>query len=156
MIELNKGVSMKKILLLFYICFGFILPVCAANWEQIGDKLYIDTDSIEHYSEKYSSEDTKRFSFWIKSLNDGSSYFTKMEKTYGKKVWYTLSRDIVDCNEKTIANKSVVVYDLKSQVIDSYEAILYSGSWNSIVPDSIGELYYYNICRPKSLKNIIK
>lgn len=117
---------MKKILLLFCICLGFLLPVFAANWEQIDDKLYIDTDSIERYSERYETEGTRRFSFWIKSLNDGSSYFTKMEKAYGKKVWYTLSRDIVDCNEKTIANKSIVVYDLKSQVIDSNEEYI---SW---------------------------
>lgn len=144
---------MKKILLLFCICFDFILPAFATNWEQIGDKIYIDADSIERYSERYETEDTKKFSFWIKSLNDGSSYFAKMEKAYGKKVWYTLSRDIVDCNEKTIANKSIVVYDLKSQVIDSYESILYSGSWNSIVPDSVGELYYYGICKPKELRN---
>ncbi len=137
---------MKKILLVLYFCFNLTLSVFATDWKQIDDKLYIDIDSIESYSERYETGNTRKFSFWIKSLNDSSSYFTKIEKAYNKKIWYLLSKNIVDCNEKMIANKSFVIYDLKSQVIDSNEEYIYPGSWNSIVPDSIGELYYSNIC----------
>lgn len=140
---------MKKILLLFYICFIFAMPVFAANWKQIDEKIYVDFDSIERYTGISNYENSRQYSFWIKSLNDSSSYFAKLEKHTGKKVWYTLSRDIVDCDEKMIANKSIVIYDLKSQVIDSSEEYIYSGSWNSIAPDSIGELYYNLICKPK-------
>ncbi len=145
---------MKRILFIFFVFFNFAVPVFAANWKQMGDKLYIDADSIEHYFEKYGSDGTKKFSFWIKNLNDKSSHFTRMEKSYGKKVWYILSRNIINCDEKMIANKSIIAYDLKSQVIDSYEETLYAGSWNSIVPDSVGELYYTHICLTKSAPKI--
>lgn len=138
---------MKKILVLLFFLL-FTLPVCAANWKQIDDKKYVDLDSIEKYTDRYDSRKNEIYSFWIKSLNDKSSLFTDLEKQYNKKIWYQMTRNLVDCKNKTISLKSITTYDLNGYTIETFETPDYSIKWTSIVPDSIGEGYYYGICQP--------
>lgn len=138
---------MKKILVLLFL-LSFALPVCAANWKQIAEKEYVDLDSIEKYTDVYNSRNNNIYSFWIKSLNDKTSFFTDYEKSYNKKIWYKMTRNLIDCKNKTITLKSITIYDLKRQVIDTYEVPDYAIKWNSIIPDSVGEGYYYGVCQP--------
>ena len=113
-------------------------PVLAAEWKQIEEKSYIDIASIQEYNDP-SSYDKKRYNrnekeFWIKSLNDKSSYFTDYEKTYNKKVWYIILKYIVDCNNKTIATKSGAIYDTNGNLIDSYDVEHILLNRNDIIP----------------------
>ncbi len=139
---------MKKCFLLPLLVL-FVLPVSATTWEQIDTKRYIDLDSIEKYNDKYDSRKSEIYSFWIKSLNDESQYFTDFEKDYNKKVWYTMTRNLINCDNKTITPKAIIFYDLSHRVIKNFELPAYSLEWHSIIPDSIGEDYYYGICKPE-------
>lgn len=138
---------MKNLFLLLLLLL-FALPVCAANWKQIDDKEYVDLDSIEQYNEIYNLRSSNVQSFWIKSLNDKSSYFTDLEKRLDKKVWYNMTRYLVNCTNKTIGLKSITTYDLKGQTLENYEVSNYLIEWSSVVPDSRGEGYYYGVCQP--------
>ncbi len=89
-----------------------------------------------------------RYAFWEKYLNDGTKYFKDIEKRKGKKVWYVLNRWGVDCNNNLVNILDTIYYDLSRQVIASYNYSIYSG-WNSVVPETWGDLYYHMICRPK-------
>lgn len=129
--------------------FVLILPVQAANWKQIDAKEYVDLDSIEKYNYAYSIRNDDIYSFWIKNLNDKGPDFINFEKRYNKKIWYLMTRYLVDCKNKTIATKVSVIYNLSAQVIDSYEKPDYSIEWASIIPESIGESYYYGVCVAK-------
>ena len=134
---------MKKILL-FLIMLA--LPVYAVNWKPVAEKQYIDLDSIEIYGSKYQTQNNEIYSFWIKALNNKSPGFIEMEKVYNKKVWYSLNKYLIDCRDKTIATKSVALYDLDRHPINILEVPNYSIQWDSIVPESAGKSYYYIIC----------
>ena len=136
---------MKRLIFLLFLMI-IMLPAFSATWQQIDNKRYIDIDSIETYKTKYDFEKSVIYSFWIKSLNNKSNYFNDIEKKYNKTVWYDVTRTLINCSDKTITTKSFVFYDLNSHVITSHEVPGYSLDWESIVPDSIGEEYYYNIC----------
>ncbi len=137
---------MKKILLLFLAIL--ILPAYSANWKQISEKEYVDIDSIEKYEDSFSTKKREAYSFWIKGLNDKSSFFTELEKYHKKKIWYILSKDLIDCKNKAFSFKAYALYGLDGSIITSQETPDYRIEWNSIVPDSIGERNYYGICSP--------
>ena len=136
----------KEILLI--LVFVIALPVCASSWKQIDEKQYVDIDSIELYEDKYASNNGIKYSFWIKSLNNKSKAFLDDEKYYNKKIWYKMVRMLVDCKNKTLAIKAFAIYGLKGQVLDGYEVPEYEIQWTSIIPDSVGENYYYGVCLP--------
>ena len=138
---------------IFILCIMILLayPVLAAEWKQIEEKSYIDIASIQEYNDP-SSYDKKRYNrnekeFWIKSLNDKSSYFTDYEKTYNKKVWYIILKYIVDCNNKTIATKSGAIYDTNGNLIDSYDVEHILLNRNDIIPETRGENRYNIVCK---------
>ncbi len=136
---------MKKNLL-FIFALMLILPVFAADWVEIYEKMYLDDSSLSKYKDKYSSSfDTdKIYSIWEKSLNDGTEYWKNAEKIQGKKLWYKKTLWVVNCTKKEIAIKSSVYYDLKENVVDSYEQIYLV--WQSVVPETLGELKYSYVC----------
>ena len=136
---------MKKILMILLLTIVIILPTYATNWVQVGEKLYIDTDSIEPYVNDYGNIEPNRYSYWTKNLNDGSESWRKSEKFYNKKIWYYTFKEIIDINRKSISSKSFVIYDLKSNVIQISEQRDYNLEWQSIVPDSVGDLKLYLI-----------
>lgn len=55
---------------------------------------------------------------------------------------------LVNCSDKSLATKSFAIYDIKGQAIDLYEASDYEIQWSSIIPETMGELYYNGICLP--------
>ncbi len=135
----------KKILLLLLL---LALPVYASTWKQVSEKTYIDIENIERYKNKHNFDNAVIYSFWIKSLNDKSQFFLDDEKNYNKKVWYKMVKMLVNCSDKSLAAKSFAIYDIKGQAIDLYEASDYEIQWSSIIPETMGELYYNGICLP--------
>ena len=64
-----------------------MLQVHAADWRQIDDKIYMDVDSIEFFvPDRPYNKRNNQYSFWIKSLNDGSDNYKQLEKHFNKKV----------------------------------------------------------------------
>lgn len=137
---------MKKILPVCLALIISILPAFCANWEPLDENTYIDISRIENYPGGHKTKSL--YSFWAKKLNDGSSYFTRLEKSYDKKIGYTLSKHIMDCKGRTITDEStVVIYDSNSQIINTLKNPVYSFSVNYITPNSTEELYYNCVCK---------
>ena len=123
-----------------------ILPTFATpNWVQIDKKMYIDTNSIR--KENYlNSSYGNYYSLWAKWLNDGSKNFLDDENYYKTKMWFRLIQYYYDCNNKTLALKSGVFYDLKGNPIQYTTLKDYNLSFISIVPGSIGDKMYDYVC----------
>lgn len=133
---------MVKYFAIFVVIFSaLIMSVEAATWIEVGEKLYIDRDSIE-YTKTYSGQ--QQATFWTKELNDGSDVFKKLEKRYNKKVWYTLNRQLINCDKKEIGITDSIDYDLKREYIETY--YFGSNSLSAIVPESYGEYLYKIVC----------
>lgn len=151
---------MKKRLFILFILTLMVHSVFAADWEQIEDKSYIDISSIKDYNDPYTyikeQYNRNEKEFWIKSLNDKSSYFTDYEKTYNKKIWYRISKNIIDCNNKTIATKSSAIYDINGKIIDSYDVEHILLNRHDIVPETRAEDWYNIICNYSNNKPKIK
>ena len=99
---------MKKILIILLLTLATILPTFATNWVQVGEKAYMDTDTIEPYVNEYGRAVPNQYSVWVKVLNDGSEVWRKSEKLYNKKLWYDYCRDIIDVNRKAFATKTTI------------------------------------------------
>ena len=142
---------MKNFIVLLFLLTISMLQVQATNWIQVDDKMYMDVDSIEFFvSDGQYNKRNNQYSFWVKSLNDGSDNYKQLEKHFNKKVWYSLSKYVVDINTQKIAQKTSVLYAVnEKQPLDSYEeqfdTLL---RWQTIVPNSVGELMF-NIVRGK-------
>lgn len=132
---------MKKILIILLLTIATILPTFATNWVQVGEKQYIDIDTIEPYIDDYGHAVPNQYLFWRKTLNNGN--FKMLEKTLNKKIWYSLSKCVIDVSRKTWAIKFFVVYDLKDKAItqNEYNGVLMD--WQSIIPNTVGDLELY-------------
>ncbi|MBR6297689.1 MAG: hypothetical protein IKR34_00430 [Candidatus Gastranaerophilales bacterium] len=142
---MKKNLFFALFTLLFTINF-----VMAADWIQIGEKLYLDASSWSQYD--YYGKDGF-YSIWTKSLNNGDKYWKEVEGIFGKKLWYEKILYVFNCAKKEMAIKSSVYYDLKDNVVNSNENSILE--WHSIVPESIGELKYMHACGavPQSVQN---
>lgn len=130
---------MKKILLLFLmLCFA--LPSLAANWVEVGYKRYIDSSSLKRsYGYGYNNNRSPQSaSAWFKTLNSGN-----WEKLNNKQIWFLKDFVSADCTLKKIRINTSVCYDLKGNVIGSNDV---PGSWQNVVPDSVGEQTYTALC----------
>lgn len=136
---------MKKIIILLLTIFLSNSISNATCWEQYDTKTFIDTDSIEYYIDDYGRTNPEQYTFWTKNLNNGSLMFTNYEKYSHKKVWYALIKTIVNLQTKRIAIKSFTFYDTKNNLIFSSEKPDYNLEWQSIVPQTRGENFYYMI-----------
>ena len=135
----------KKLNLLLIGLIISILPTFAtSNWVQIGNKMYIDTNSVrkENY---FNSNYNNYYSVWIKWLNDGSN-FLNTENYYKTKIWYTLQQNYIDCKNKRLSWKSYIIYDLKGNIVESKTQNNYNFLFESIAPDTTGDLMYGFVC----------
>jgi len=137
---------MRKLFLLLFALLMFVQPVFSANWEQYDKKEYIDSDSIRPNLDISGEIIPYEFTYWTKLLNDGSQYYKGIEQKFNKKVWYKLQQEIINCQKRTLALKSLIIYDTNSQVIFSLEKQFYEIEPISVVPDSVGEFLYNTIC----------
>lgn len=123
-------VIMKKILIvLFLLCIA--LPVFAANWVQYDEKGWFDENSFKF--------DGKIASAWFKELNNGN-----IKPFNNKKVWYTLSLFQADCENKQYNLKTLIIYGLDDEALDSYSRNI--PKWQDVVPDTRGEYKYMIMC----------
>ena len=144
---------MKKFILLFLSLF-ITLPVFSASWVQIGEKTYLDIDSLTTYIDEYDSIKTNQKIYWLKELNDGSEYFKKIEKEYNTKIWYTMTQRLVNTNKKTSSIKTIIYYDLKGNVVFNYTCPDYFLKWDSIVPNTYGEFLYDVVTHENDLRKL--
>ncbi len=119
----------------------------ASNWKQIDNGLFMDTDSITTYIDKLGFKQTDIRSYWTKELNDNGAYFTNYEKEYNKKISYTMTRALINCKQRKVAPKAVVIYDTEGNFIKKFNFPIYRSSWNNIIPDSRGDLFYNILCK---------
>lgn len=137
-ININKGFSIKKILL-FLLMFAIFTPLAmAATWEEFGHKTYIDKSSIKYIDSGAI--------FWLKILNDGT-----LEDIDGKKVWYMLSKYEINCKKRQFRVLSSNFYDLKKYPL---VALPYTSSWTDIPPDSNAEIWHRIFCKYDKFRNI--
>ena len=132
---------MKKIFIIILL-FATILPTFATIWEQVSEKSWIDIDSIEPFIDDYGNAVPNQYSFWVKTLNNGSQGWRSDEKKFNKKIWYMLSKDVIDIKRKTSAMKFFVYYDLNEKCITSEEIPFVFMNWYSIIPNTVGEYEY--------------
>ena len=137
---------MYKRLFLVLLCMQVLQPVGAVDWRALFDKFYIDIDSFEPYYDSLSLPKSRKFSFWVKVLNDKSDIFLNKEKLYNKKVWYSLEKYVIDCDNNLMSLKSTFEYDLNYKVIGNYEYLPYQMRWVSIPPGSVADFYYAIFC----------
>lgn len=136
----------KKLNLLLIGLIISILPTFAtSNWVQIGNKIYIDTNSVrkENY---FNSNYNNYYSVWIKRLNDGSKPFLDTESYYKTKIWFSLQQYYVDCQNKRAAFKGYINYDLKSNAVGQNTREDYNLSFDNIAPGTTGDLMYGFVC----------
>ena len=146
---------MKKFFGLFLCLTCFVcLKVSAMSWVQIDDNNYIDKDNIKIYKDDYGVYNFDKKIFWIKY--NGNKIYKDIEKIKHVKVAYGLSQYIVDYSKRMLAIKSSIVYNKEGQVITSYTYKDCELRWESIVPNSNGELWANLVKRPKTLKRIYK
>src|SRR5574343_175624 len=134
---------MKYKLLSLLVALTISSNIClCANWKEIGNKGYIDIDSIKYQSDKIN--------FWMKYLNTG--YFKNIK---GKKIWYELAYESIDCTNNTSAIIYFIDYGLNNKLI--YENFD-SSEFTPIAPDTNGETLKKIVCNLnlKSNKQDIK
>ncbi len=128
---------MKKFISIVFFTLISFLPAYAADWKEIQPKTYIDASSVTW------KKDT--VSFWMKSLNPGT-----WSPVNNKKVWYVKDYIFIDCKEKKLAYQSSIYYDMKGQLINSfdveYESLL---EWQRVVPETNGDVWYQTFCQQK-------
>ena len=143
---------MRKLLFIFLLSL-IMLPAYSVAWVQTGDKTYLDKDSITLYVDENNILHKEQKTFWIKSLNDGNENYKKIEKDFNTKLWYIMTKFIVNTNNDTMAIKTIIYYDLKGNVFYDITMHDYSLAWTSIVPSSVGEFWYYFVTHEDDLNN---
>lgn len=133
----------KKLFFVFIIISVVTCCVYAADWKRMDRKMYLDASSITPCGQ-YGD---KTFSVWSKWMNNGSDSWKRLEKNKGKKLTYKKVQNIVDCENKKLAVKSMVLYDAKENAAGRYEKNKLE--WYSVVPETMGEDIYSYVCRTK-------
>ena len=124
---------MKKLIVILGL---MLLNIARADrWVEIGYKSYADVYS---YS-TYTLQGAKYVSMWFKELNPGD-----WETINGKKIWFELRKIKVNCNSKTLSVEATTAYDLKGNVIDSYQS--YKTNFKDIPPETVGETKWKYMC----------
>lgn len=130
---------MKKYIIFLLVLFiTFVGNVTlATNWMEIDNKTYIDMDSVN--IELAPLTNSKIISFWVKSLNNKSSYYLTLEKKYKQKIWFDKTRFKIDIDSRKISIDYWIVYDLNGMPIISQN---YIDDWSPIIPDTFSDLLY--------------
>ena len=128
---------MKNVLIFLFLLI-FSLSCFASNWEQIGEKDWIDLSSW--------SQNGNIRSAWVKSLNPGD-----WDLRNNKKIFYKLIYYHADCRKRQLGATNVVVYDLKGNVIDNinFDLKFVEYAMEPVIPDSVGESLYDVLCSLK-------
>lgn len=123
---------MKKIFIILY-----LLSACcyASLWVEIFPKNYVDLSTVQYNG--------RIVSVWAKELNPGN-----WKQINNKKVWYTIIKYDADCFYRKMKIVNLTSYDLKGNLIDNIDASVF-GTWDNVVPDTVGEMKYNYFCSLK-------
>ena len=128
---LEKGLIMKKLAIIMFLILA--TNICfAASWFEFLPKSYIDLSTVQRNG--------RIVSVWIKELNPGN---WQLEKN--KKIWFVIVNFKADCMNRKLKIENYTSYDLKSVPIQNLDLSVY-GTWDSVVPDTIGETKYNYFC----------
>lgn len=131
---------MKKMMMSLLLALMLTLvPSClfAADFVEIyrddAITIFLDTSSIEDQGTYYKA--------WTKMTRDTLEAKKKDSKHFqvDKEVNYTLSLYAYEKNNKRICALAIYVYDNDGNIIKSLNYENYPISWQSVIPDSIGE-----------------
>lgn len=128
---------MRKLIVVLILLF--VNASFGAEWLELYSKTYLDTESIKFY---YSQQ---KVSFWLKVLNNG-----KIEPFEGKKVWYAMTKNTIDCANNKIRNDAFWLYDLKGSQIGGTS--IAEESFGDIIPGTQAEDWAYLTCRLMNTK----
>ena len=144
---------MKRSLLLGAIIALLIaIPVFAANWVQIDEKMYLDASSLDVYNYGLNYNNHRIYSIWAKVLNNGNEIWKSREKQSSKKLWYDKVLYITNCSNRQIAIKSILTYDIKENLVEFDESNYIE--WTSVAPETTGELVYTLVCKSNTVNDI--
>jgi len=144
---------MKKVLAVLYlVCmmfFGFTNISSAANWQWItstDDSTYsFDTTSLKDKSIKTPTPEYSQlvYSVWIKcEYTDAKGEELAAQLNYNRPIKYYLSEREYDYKNKATRINTMHIYAKDGTRIDSVPSYLLGSSFESIIPDSIGEIIY--------------
>ena len=103
--------DMKKVLAFFIFFVSASQFALASGWKQAGNNIYINTNSIiPYYNERHETTENE-YSFWTRHFNDGSAYFKNYEAELKSKISIIHTRHIINCYDKKITTKTVLIYD---------------------------------------------
>ena len=122
------------------------LPSYAVNWVQIDnfDYDYVDIDSISEFSlPGYKNI----HSIWVKSYNDGSSFFKPNES-------YMQAKYLINCNNKESAIKAGNFYDSHGNYLQGANIDNNDLQWASFIPESKIHMIYEHACKPTKSYNL--
>ena len=138
--------DMKKFLalILFFTSTGHL--AYASGWSSVGNSTYMNSKSILTYYNERHEIVQNQYSFWTRHFNDGSEYFKIKEKEYNIKISMIHTRYVIDCYNKTIANKTELIYDEKSRVVKRVNRETDILEFIIIKENTPANLFYKNIC----------
>lgn len=116
---------MKKViplLCLFTLIVFSTLPAFAFHWVIVGQGNYVDADSVRpiHQSNYYTGEGGGNiYTLSTKFVADEQP----IERMYGKDVWSSRAKVVIDCGNKTATRLSYYAYDAEGFAIAEYPKV---------------------------------
>ncbi len=117
--------------------------VWGADWKFLdGDderSLFIDSESIG----RLSSGTLRIWTKWIYTPKGISITISKLGKKY-ENFSYEIALDEFNCGDKTLRCLQITSYTKDGKIIEN---VVNPGKWESIIPESVGEIIYKAVCK---------
>lgn len=107
---------------LFALIIFSVLPAKAFHWVLVGQGNYVDADSIKttKTSNYYTGEGGGNiYTLWTKFIADEQP----IERMFGKDVWSSRAKVVVDCGNRTATRLSYFAYDAEGFAIAEYPKV---------------------------------
>ena len=146
---------MKKFIITLLIVLNITITSCyATSWVQIDEHYFIDKDSIKIYVDEHGYKNYNKRIFWTK--HEGDIISKENEKKDDIKIEFSLSQDVIDFSNNTIAIKTITDYDKEGNVVLRISKQDYQLEYHSILPDSRGAAFAKLVKNPRLLKKMYK
>ncbi|MCQ2754466.1 MAG: hypothetical protein MJ231_05395 [bacterium] len=140
---------MKKLFLTFLFAMFIITPSFASNWIEVSTGVFVDGESIEPYINDFGNEESDKYIFWTKRMNNNGYKYTSLESYYKKKIEYFVDKEIIDFTHKRIAIKSNCIYGVNSELINRFDYANQRIDWKYIIPDTPEQELYKEVLKTK-------
>ena len=138
--------DMKKFLALILFFTSISQGVYASGWKSAGNNTYLNSKSILPYYNERHEIINNQYSFWTRHFNDGGEYFKQKEAGLKSKISIIHTRYIIDCPNKAVANKTILIYDEKSRIIKRENRTTDILDFIPIKENTPASFFYRNIC----------